>query len=144
MRQKGLLYACFFGLVVICCMSFPSPSESGPVMNGVFDKAKDALSGVLGAVDQKGDLISAIICRDCRNPNQTDYTDNNFYPLVVVAPGKLISQGFSDVKRGDVIYLQILDYEKGTFQICTEREECATFGLDDKGRMFRIDVTGTK
>ncbi len=145
MRKKALLFACFFGLVVICCMSFPSPSESGQVLNVVFDKAKDAVTGIVGAVDAKGGLINAIICRDCWNQNETENTDNNFYPLEVVAPGRLISQGFRDVKRGDVIYLQILNYNENIFQICTEREECATFALDDKGRMIRIEyVPGTK
>jgi len=137
MKKKNLLLVCSLCLITICFLSFPPVATSGGVMKAVGGVAKAALPMVgaaLGGEDEG--LLKDIVSGN---------TEGKLYELEVVAPGRLTRHGFKNVKRGDVIYLQILNYDEDIFEICTDlRMECATFQLNDKGRMIHIEIPGVE
>jgi hypothetical protein len=118
-------------------MGFPHTAVGGKAVSGLVDKAKNAVDGVINKAAGKvknmsGELENDVLCGE---------TAGKIYELEVISPHKLEKNGFQDLKRGDVIYLQILDYDEAIFQICNERRlQCATFSLDERGRMVRVDT----
>jgi hypothetical protein len=136
MRKRNLLFVCFLGFVVTCFMSFPPASKGGAIGEELSEMFNKAASTVTGAIAKGAELV-----KDVANKA----TDGKVYTLVVVAPGRLIKHGFKDLKQGDEIHLQIFNYDENIFEICTERRlQCATFQLDDQGKMTLIDVPVVK